>query len=302
MESHGEDWDGFMRAVKNSDLEDKNTIINVVNSQDDVAKREQEIRNMTVIYEEVADDILPPLRRAEITVNCYEPKRTDEEIAELAATSPDSLTYAELLHAASLTDDHQAKYNIYKSAFIHPERDWRTYNNAAVEALYLDKENEAENYLNQAQKLEENNGKIQNNLGVLASRRENYADAEKHFLNAQQYGEDVSYNLGIIAIQKGEYQKALSHFGNIDCNHNMALAQLLSGKMNEAMKNLKCAPESAKTHYMLAVYGARTNNADMVYEYLGKAVAMNSSLKEKAKKDREFLKYFDEQGFQNIVM
>ncbi len=301
VKSHGEDWDGFMKAVKNSNLQDKSTIINVVNSQPDVAKREQEIRNMTVIYKEVADEILPPLRRAEITVDCYEPKRSDEEIAELATTHPDSLKYDELLYAATLTNDHQAKYNIYKAGFTHPNRDWRVYNNAAVEALYLNKEDEAENYLNQAQKLTSNNGKIENNLGVLASRREDYTTAETHFNNAMKYGEDVSYNMGIIAIQKGEYQKALSYFKNIECDHNLALAQLLAGKMNEALKNLKCAPESAKTFYMLAVYGARTNNADMVYEYLGKAVAKDPSMKAKAKEDREFVKYFDQEGFKNIV-
>ncbi|MCB0805525.1 MAG: hypothetical protein KDC05_06970 [Bacteroidales bacterium] len=299
--SHGEDWDGFMKAVKNSDIKDKSTIINVVNSQSDVAKREQEIRNMTVIYNEVADEILPPLRRAEITVNCFEPKRSDEEIAELAATSPDSLTYKELLHAADLTDDNQAKYNIYKAGFTHPDRDWKTYNNAAVEALALGKMDEAENYLNQANKLAPGNGIIENNLGVLSSRKENYQDAEMHFMNAQKAGEDVSYNLGIIAIQKGEYQKALTQFKNIDCDHNVALAQLLSGKMNEAFNNLKCAPESPKTFYMLAVYGARTNNADLVYEYLGKAVAKDSSMKAKAKDDKEFVKFADNDQFKNIV-
>jgi len=301
VESHGEDWDGFMQAVKNSNLPDKSTIINVVNSQPDANKREQEIRNMTVIYKEVADEILPPLRRAEITVNCLEPKRSDEEIAELAATSPDSLGYDELLHAASLTDDHNAKYKIYKAGFTHPERDWKTYNNAAVEALYLNKEDEAENYLNQAQKLSANNGKIENNLGVIESRKENYDAAEILFNDAAKNGEDVSYNMGIIAIQKGEYDKALSYFKNIDCDHNVALAQLLSGKMNEALKNLKCAPESAKTYYMLAVYGARTNNAEMVFEYLGKSIAKDPSMKAKAKEDREFVKFFDQPGFMNIV-
>lgn len=298
---HGEDWDGFMAAVKDSELKDKNTIANVINSQPDAVKREQEIRNMTVIYEEVETEILPGLRRAEIIVNCYEPKRTDAEIAELATSYPDSLTYKELLHAATLTEDHQAKFNIYKAGFTHESRDWKTYNNAGAEAIELGNIDEAENLLNQAIALSENNGKILNNIGVIASHREDYATAEQYFLDAQKAGEDVSYNLGIIAIQKGEYQKALSYFSSIDCKHNVGLAQMLSGKMNEAMRNLKCAPESCKSYYMLAVYGARTDNSEMVYDYLLKAFEINPKAKAHAKEDREFVKYFGEADFQNLV-
>ena len=289
---HGEDWDGFMESVRNSSLDDKNTILNVVNSQPDANKREQEIRNMTVIYREVEEEILPALRRAEIVVNAYEPKRTDEEIAQLAATSPDSLNYKELLHAATLTDDHQAKYNIYRAGFAFEDRDWKTYNNAAVEAIELDMIDEAGNLLGQAAKLSSKNGVIENNMGVVACNREDYATAEQHFLAAQNYGEDVLYNMGIIMVQKGEYQKALTYFKDIDCKHNVGLAQLLSGKMNEAMNNLKCSPESPQTNYMLAVYGARSNNADMVYDYLKKATAKDDSLKAFAKEAREFFKYF----------
>ncbi|MCF8369464.1 MAG: hypothetical protein K9G76_10515 [Bacteroidales bacterium] len=298
---HGEDWDGFLKAVRDSGLKDKNTILNVVNSQSDAAKREQEIRNMTVIYEEVANEILPSLRRAEIVISCYEPKRTDEEIAELASTDPTSLSYKELLYAATLTDDHEAKYNIYRAGFTHQNRDWKTYNNAAVEAINLRKIDEAENLLGQAAGLASSNGLIENNMGVVAAQNEDYAKAEQHFMTAQGLGEDVNYNLGVINIQKGEYSKALTYFKGMDCKHNIGLAQLLSGEMNESLNNLKCAPESCKTFYALAIYGARTKNGEMVYEYLAKAIEKNPALKAKAKDDREFLKYFNEEAFQAIV-
>ena len=77
--ANGEDWNGFMQAVEASNLADKRIIMNVVNSQSDVAKREQEIRNMAIVYKEIEDDILPPLRRVEIKVNCLEPKKTAEK-------------------------------------------------------------------------------------------------------------------------------------------------------------------------------------------------------------------------------
>ena len=299
---NGEDWDGFMQAVKNSEMKDKNQILNVINTQSDNNKREQEIRNMTVIYKDIEEQILPPLRRAGITVNCFEPKRTDEEIAKLAMTTPDSLKYAEILHAATLTADAQTKYNIYKSAFTNKDRDWKAYNNAAAEAITLGRLDEAENLLGQASKMADKNGKIENNLGVVACQKKDFAKAEQNFLKASTYGENVNYNLGIVNIQKGDYAKAITFFKAIDCKHNVALAQMLSGNMNDALKNLKCAPQGPETSYMLAVYGARTNDAKMVYDYLRKAITANPAMKAKASSDREFVKYFNEQDFKNIVM
>ena len=300
-EGHGEDWDGFMHAMETSDIPDKNVIINVINAQNDVSKREQEIRNMTVIYKEVEKEILPPLRRAEITINCFEPKRSDGEIARLATTTPDSLTYPELLYAATLTENHEARYIIYRAGLLHPDRDWKTYNNAAVEAIELDLIDVAANLLDQSADISTNNGIIENNYGVVSSNNGDYDKAEEHFRNAQKLGIDVNYNLGITAIQKGNYEKALTYFDGIMCKHNVGLAQLLSGKMNDAMNTLKCAPESCKTFYMLAVYGARTNNANMVYEYLAKAFDKNPKAKQKAASDREFLKYYNETSFMELV-
>jgi len=302
VKGNGEDWDGFMMSVKNSSLADKSMILNVINSQPDLTKREEEIRNMTVIYKEIEDDILPPLRRADFTVNCFEPKRTDEEIAKLATSSPDSLNYKEILHAATLTEDHEARLNIYKASFNNSEADWKAYNNAAVEAIALKKHDDAANYLAKAVKLAPKNGKVENNLGVLACHNGDYEVAEQHFMKAMSYGENENYNLGVISIQKGEYTKALNYFKGIDCDHNLALAQMLADNMDGALKNFKCAPESGKTYYMLAVYGARTDNAQMVYDNLGKGIAKcGEKLKEKAKTDREFLKYFDEPNFKSLV-
>ena len=110
--ANGEDWNGFMQAVEASNIGDKRIIMNVVNSQSDVSKREQEIRNMALVYKEIEDDILPPLRRVEIKVNCFEPKKTDAEIASLAVSDPSKLDDKELLYAATLTNDQDTKLRI----------------------------------------------------------------------------------------------------------------------------------------------------------------------------------------------
>ncbi|MBN3034066.1 MAG: outer membrane beta-barrel protein [Bacteroidales bacterium] len=301
LTAHGEDWDGFMRAVQASEIKDKNVITNVVNSQSDVAKREQEIRNMALIYKEIEKDILPPLRRSEITVNCYEPSKSDTELAEMATTHPDSLTINELLYAATLTNDNTARLNIYKAASeIYPQ-DWRGFNNAGYVSMEMGNLTDAKNYFNQAKNIAATNGLVLNNLGAVASKEKNYSQAKNSYLEAQKQGVDVSYNLGILRILEGNYSGANNAFGSKKCDYNVGLAQLLSGNYSGANATFNCAEKNAQVYYMLAVVGARTNNEAQMFENLKKAVNEDAGLKEVAKTDMEFLKYFNNPDFQNAI-
>jgi len=302
LNHHGEDWDGFMKALDASDITDKNIIKNVVNSQSDLLKREQEIRNMTVIYNEIEEDILPPLRRAILKVSCYEPKKSDEEIATLATTYPDSLTNEELLYAATLTKDAETKLKIYKSAVTVYPKDWRGYNNAAFTLLVLNNVDAASDFANKANTLSPNNGIILNNLGAIESKRGDYNAAKSYYESAKMRKKiDEGYNLGIILITKGKYAEALNSFGSRTCRYNVALAQVLTGNMSGAASNLECGDKTAEAYYLLAIIGAQTGNNAMIYENLKKAIKLNPNYKNIAKEDREFIKYFDNSDFQNAI-
>lgn len=301
IKAHGEDWDGFMKAVQASSIGDKNVIVNVVNSQPDVKKREQEIRNMTIVYKEIEEAILPPLRRVIIKVNAYEPKKTREQIAELAVTDPGKLDEKELLFAATLTDDKDVQLNIYKSAINLFPNSYKGYNNAA--AIELDRGNiaKAEEHLKKADELGSGKAEVLNNLGALAVKKKDFRKAETHLADARRLGANVDYNLGIIQITKGDYNRALTYFGSKTCNHNVALAQLLSGNISGANQNAKCAPEHAETFYLLAVISARANDTQAMLTNLGKAISADPALKNVAKNDREFLKFFDNAQFKALI-
>ena len=299
--SHGEDWDGFMAAVNASNIPDKNTILNVVKSQSELSQREQEIRNMTVVYKEIEADILPPLRRVEIAVNCFEPKRTDAQIAMLAATSPDSLTNAELLYAATLAENNAAKAAIYKSAASIFPNDWKSQNNAGVTELENGNIAQASVYLNKANSLEPNNAAVLNNLGALEAKKGNRKIAEGYFAQAQKLGANESYNMGIIALGNGDYVKATSLFGTKKASTNVALSQMMVGNNSGAVTTLKNAPESPLSSYLMAVIGARTNDMNMMLDNLKKAIAGDASYKIQAAQDREFIKYFTTPEFMSLV-
>ena len=90
-------------------------------------------------------------------------------------------------------------------------------------------------------------------------------------------------------------------FGNKKCDFNVALAQTLLAKYDEANNNLNCAKETCKTNYLQAVIGARQGKEDVVMNHLTKAFQINPKLKAKASSDREFVKYFENENFKNLV-
>ena len=64
--AYGEDWDGFKEMVAASDIKDKNLILQVLSLYNSPAEREAEIKNLSSVYGELKDDVLPELRRAQI--------------------------------------------------------------------------------------------------------------------------------------------------------------------------------------------------------------------------------------------
>ena len=289
--AHGEDLDGFRAEIEKSNFKDKGAILNVVSQQVDISKRQTEINNMVHVYKEIEDKILPNLRRAIIKVNMMKPSRTDEQIALLSTTHPDSLNVEELLYAATLTKDLNTKLKIYKSATTQFAQDWRGYNNAGYIDLALNNNEEAATMFEKANTLAPNNGIVLNNQGVVAAKKKDYDNAKTLFETAQTNGQNSSYNVGIIQLKKGEYAAALGAFSSLTCNYNLALAQLLSKDNASASTTLDCIKEkTAMSYYLMAVVGARTNNVGMVAEGLAKAIQLDSKYKAQAKDDREFLK------------
>jgi Flp pilus assembly protein TadD/outer membrane protein OmpA-like peptidoglycan-associated protein len=300
VQSHGPDWNGFLKNVQGSTIKDKDKILNVINSAGSNQKKEQEIRNMIVIYPELEEYMLPPLRRAEITANCYQPLKSDQELLSLAVSNPDKLRVDELLYAGTLTNDDKTKLTIYENAARIYPNDWKALNAAGQANLTAGNLDKASSYLTKAATASPNNGIIEHNLGVLAAKQGDLKKAEAQFKKAQQLGENENYALGVLAIKSGDYQKANNLLANAKCTYNLGLAQLVSGNTATAQTTLQCAPQTPDTYYLLAICGARSNNAKALYDNLMKAV-VDPKLKEQARGDREFYNFAETQDFKNIV-
>ena len=311
----GEDWDGFEAAIEKSNIAQKNQILNVVRSQANNDMREQKIREMTDIYPEIADAILPPLRRAEIQMVCKKHDTyTDAELIRLVQSNPEDFSVNERLYAASVATDMSVKESIYKSLINNKktENDWRAYNNLGAMKLndYYQSGNQADleealNYLQKAAALSPNNGVILNNMAIADYLSGDLASAQANFeasANASVQPVNQNYNTGALSILNGDYSKAAQLMGNQSCDYNTALVQLLQKDYNTAKATLDCIDNvDAKTAYLKAVLAARMKAEEGVYSNLATAIDLDPSLKKTAKRDAEFKRYRHSDRFKQLV-
>lgn len=297
-----EDWDGFKEMMGKSNIQDKELILRVLSMYTDPEVREREIKNLSGAFVEVANQILPQLRRSKFTTSIDLIGKTDEEIAALADSDPSKLNPAELLYAATLTKDLNKKLGIYNSFMKIYSNDWRGYNNAGFVLVKQQKYAEAKSLFEQAEKLKNSEPIIKNNLGVCALKENDLAKAETLFGAASGAGDAVNNNLGILSIIKGDYAKAVKYLGDSD-SPNTGLARILSGDNNGALKSLEnCTWQGCYwKEYFKAVVGARTAKENLMYESLAAAFKLKPELKKVAATDMEFAKYFNEAKFKELV-
>jgi tetratricopeptide (TPR) repeat protein len=297
LNPRGEDWDGFKAAMQqSSEVPDKDLVLRVLEMYPDVNKREQEIKNMAATYTEIADHILPSLRRAEVKLNYNIQGKTDEQLTAMSRNTPDSLNVEELLFAATLTKDPNEQVRIYKECErVHPT-DNRASNNIGCIYYAQNKMAEAEAQFQKSNSIAEN-PIATNNLAAITRQKGDRKKAMEMLKKAGSAGPEVKYNMGIIDIQNGNYASANSNFSGTN-DFNAALAKMLGGDAAGAQRILEASPDkdTAMGHYLMAIIGARQNNGDMVRNHLGMAVQQDASLRDKAKKDLEFRAFKDNLG------
>ena len=288
--SIGEDWEGFESLIQSSNIKDKRRINKIVNSISDVEVREQQIRDLSEIYDAIENDVLPQLRKATIIIRSYEPKRSDEEIAALSITNPEELNIEELLFSATLTNDEITQTTIYnKSVELHS--DWRGYNNIACMYLAKGDLDQTMNYLDKAESIGGVNSDILTNKGIVAARKGQLTKAQKLFDQANT----VEKNQAILDIRQGEYAKASRFFKN-GKSFNATLAQILNGK-----NNANCEENTADCSYLNAIAAARSGNTAAAISNLDKAIAMDSSYKDNVIKDLEFINLRENESFIKLI-
>ncbi len=298
----GEDWDGFKKLMEESTLADKDLILRVLTMYTDPNQRRTEIKNLSKTYKELAEKILPKLRRSIITVNVDKKSRTDEMISKLCTSYPDSLSVEELLYGANLTSDINTKAQIYGAAEKKYGTDWRTSNNLGVALLLQNKVSEAGEAFKRSETNAAGNPIVMNNLGIIEAKAGNRPAAMALYDKANGAGPEVGYNKGILQVRNGKYSDAVSSFGEYK-SFNKGLAQLLAGSPDAVTGTIDGGNEKdmALSFYLKAVAAARKSNTADVVSNLKTAIEKDGTLKAAAKDDAEFIKLKADGSFTAII-
>lgn len=281
-----QDWDGFQRLVQASDIQDKDVILRVLSMYKDPEEREHQIRNMSAAFQELANGILPELRRSRLIINYETVGRSDEQIQQAYATDPSQLSPNELLYAATLTNDPAKQKEIYQTAAKYYDKDYRAFNNLAVLAFNNGDEAAARQYIQQALAKSAKAPEANANLGLLALKDGKLDEAEA-YLGKAIGSKDFNEVLGNLNIARGNYATAVSNFGQSATN-SAALAQILNHDYATALSTLgNVNNPDAMTSYLYALAYNRQGNVSKAREALDKALSLDSSLKAYADKDLE---------------
>ena len=296
-----EDWEGFKKMLENSNIQDKELVLRVLSMYTDPEEREAQIKNLSAVYKNIADDILPQLRRSRLILTTDLIGKSDDEIQKLAKEDPAQLSLEELLYAATLESDMNEQAKIYSKAIEQYPNDARAYNNLGL--IYFKQGNiaEARRCYTKALAIEPVNPDINYNAGVAALADNDLKKAEEYLGKAAGTSADLGSAMGTLYTMKGDYAAAKKAYGNTASN-NAAVQQILDEDYAAARKTLAAVKEpNATTAYLQAIVGARTNDREAVYSNLRTAVQKDASLKQKAQNDIEFAKYQEDETFNSIV-
>ncbi len=295
-----EDWEGFQKAMENSNMQDKDLVLRVLSMYSDPEEREAQIKNLSSVYGTIAEEILPALRRSRLILTTDLIGKSDDEIREIAKNDPAQLSVEELLYAATLTNDKAEKKAIYQKA-AEVYNDYRAYNNLGQ--LYFEEGNiaEARRCYAKALEIQPNDPDVNFNAGVAALADNDLDKAEEFFGKAAGTKANLNAALGTLYTKKGDYAAAKKAYGETATN-NAAVQQILDEDYAAAAKTLANIKEpNATTAYLKAIVGARTNDKAAVIENLKAAVAQDAQLKARAAQDIEFAKFAEDAEFQAIV-
>jgi tetratricopeptide (TPR) repeat protein len=296
-----EDWEGFQALMEKSNIQDKQVILRVLTMYTDPEERNRQIKNLSVAFKQIAEEILPQLRRSKLKLTVDVTGKADSVILKLAKEDATKLNVEELLYAATLTTDLGEKATIYQKVTEQFPTDVRGFNNLGAVKFQQGNIDDASRYFAKALEIEPTNADVNYNAGLTSLSKGDLAKAEEYFGKAAGTTGNVGEGLGTVYLIKGDYSKAKTYFGSTASN-NTAIVQILNADYNGARTTLSTvARPNALTAYLGAIVGARTNDRDAVYSNLKTAIKLDGTYAQKAAKDIEFSKFATDETFLSII-
>jgi hypothetical protein len=279
-------------------------------------------------YKKVFKDVYPKLRTAKTEILTIKDKKTDAEISVLSKQisqgqmNADTLSYDEMMYAATLTPSLEEKAAIYEAA-TKKGQNWQAHNNlgAVYIAQAIENSANAASLADKALAQLEIAAKIQQSPEVSANLASVHMMKGNHYAAYNNATKALSSGLtgdnaagvngvkGAAEIKMAKYADAVRSTSaasdNADNLFNKGLAQILNKDFQNALTSFNEAGRKnsnlAVAFYGAAIASARLGNADGVVSNLTTAVKADPTLKEAALTDLEFAKWSATEPFRNAL-
>lgn len=325
-----QDWNEFKNVLSSYEgitSEEKAEYLNIINAGGTFEDNEKQMKSLKT-YRKVFKDVYPKLRTAKTEILVVKEKKTDAEMSVLSkqvtqnSVSADTLSFEEMMYAATLTPSLDEKAAIYEAA-TKKGSNWNAHNNLGAVYIAQALENSANAaaladkalaQLEIAAKLNEA-PEVHANLASVNMIKGNAYAAYNHAskaLSAGLQGDNaagVNGVKGAAEIVKAQYAAAVTSESaaadNADNLFNKGLAQVLNKDYQNGLTSFNEAiaknSNLAIAHYGAAVANARLGNNDAIVTSLSNAVKIDPSLKEAALSDLEFAKVNATEAFKNAL-
>ena len=270
--AYGEDWEGFKELVEKSNIKDKNLILQVLSLYSSSAQRENEIKNMSTVFNELKSDILPELRRAQIVNSTDIQGKTDAEIMAAYRNGTD-LTVEEYLYAAETLANGINEQVAILTVASKKYNDARVWNNLGVAQTNAGNKAAALNSFAKAAKLDSSK-ELNKNLLLSNLANGNTNEAKKYAAASDAEAKAA------MAAATGDYKTAEGAL----TGYNQAIAAVMNNDLATAKKAI-AKDTSADADYLRAVIANREGDLSTASAQLKSAISKNPELAKKAAKD-----------------
>ena len=182
----GEDWDGLREVIQNSSIDDKNEILSIISSEQNINTREAKIKQLSGgrTYRTMLRDYYPGLRRNEYVISYVSKNYSVSEAKEVIKTRPELLSLQEMYMVANTyPQDSQEFQDIIRKSVKQYPNDKTALMNSAILSMKNGNQDEAIRLLQGV-----NTPEAWHNLGIAYYNKGDYSRARIYFQRASDSG------------------------------------------------------------------------------------------------------------------
>lgn len=187
----GEDWEGLRKSVSNSPLTERDAVIRIIDQNQDINKRKQQLQAMPGgVYRTLLNEYYPPLRRIEYTFSYIARPFNVNEAKEVMKKKPQHLSLNEMFLVAQTYKEGSPEFDQVFDVAV------RLFPESVVANLNVSVQEINQGALNKAiDRLKGlNTPEALNNLGVAYVQKGEYEEAAGCFSKAAAMGNTVAAN------------------------------------------------------------------------------------------------------------